>query len=177
MLNKLSRYADGVMEAAWLAVVVLLPVFFNLYSSRIFEPDKIALFRSLALIILSAWLVKGIADRGLARTAEAQLQGPTWREILRIPLVLPALSLLVVTLVSTLFSITPGVSFWGSYQRLQGVYTTLAYLVLFAALFAHLRSAEKFQRLITAIIISSLPVALYGILQRYQLDPIPWVVM
>ena len=174
MPNKLSRYADGVMEAAWLAVVVLLPVFFNLYSSRIFEPDKIALLRSLALIILSAWLVKGIADRGLTRTAEAQRQGPTWREILRIPLVLPALSLLVVTLVSTLFSITPGASFWGSYQRLQGAYTTLAYLVLFAALLAHLRSVEKFQRLITAIIVSSLPVALYGILQRYQLDPIPW---
>ena len=62
MPNKLSRYADGVMEAAWLAAVILLPVYFNLYSSRIFEPDKISLLRSLALIILTAWIVKAIAE-------------------------------------------------------------------------------------------------------------------
>ena len=46
------------MEAAWLAAVMLVPLFFNIYSSRIFEPDKLTLLRSLALVILAAWLVK-----------------------------------------------------------------------------------------------------------------------
>ncbi len=173
MPNKLSRYADGVMEAAWLAAVVVLPVYFNLYSSRIFEPDKIALFRSLALVILAAWLVKIAAGRLPAAQGEPQA-ALSWHSFFRIPLVAPALGLLAVTLLATGFSLTPRVSWWGSYQRLQGAYTTLSYLILFFALLVHLRSREKLERLITAIIASSLPVALYGILQRYQLDPIPW---
>ena len=45
--TKLSRYAEGVMEAAWLAAVIVVPVFFNVYSSRIFEPDKITLLRTI----------------------------------------------------------------------------------------------------------------------------------
>ena len=47
MTTKLSRYCDGIMEAGWLAAVILIPIFFNIYSSRIFEPDKITLLRSL----------------------------------------------------------------------------------------------------------------------------------
>jgi hypothetical protein len=58
MSTKLSRYAEGVMEAAWIAAIIMTPLFFNKYSSRIFEPDKATLLRTLALIILGAWLIK-----------------------------------------------------------------------------------------------------------------------
>jgi tetratricopeptide (TPR) repeat protein len=174
MPNKLSRYADGVMEAAWLAVVVLVPVFFNLYSSRIFEPDKIAILRTLALLVAAAWLVKVLAGGFLFKGPIPHRELAAWKEILKVPLVLPAVGLALVTLIATAFSITPSVSIWGSYPRMQGAYTTLSYLVLFAALLGNLRRSEQVERLITAIIVSSLPVALYGILQRYQLDPIPW---
>ena len=174
MPNKLSRYADGVMEAAWLAVVVLVPVLFNLYSSRIFEPDKIAVLRSLALLVAAAWLVKVLAGGFSFKGSTPHRERSAWKEMLKIPLVLPALGLALVTLIATAFSITPSVSLWGSYPRMQGAYTTLSYLVLFAALLGNLRRREQVERLITAIIVSSLPVALYGILQRYQLDPIPW---
>ncbi len=77
-------------------------------------------------------------------------------------------------LISTIFSVTPFTSFWGSYQRLQGTYTTLSYVVIFFALIANLRQRNQVERLITIAIISSLPVSLYGVLQRYQADPIPW---
>jgi hypothetical protein len=40
--TKLSRFCDGIMEAAWLAALIVVPLFFDVYSSRIFEPDKIA---------------------------------------------------------------------------------------------------------------------------------------
>src|SRR5690606_37801325 len=49
-----------------------------------------------------------------------------------------------------------------------------SYLVIFAALAANLRQRAQVERLFTVIILSSLPVSLYGILQRFQLDPIPW---
>jgi tetratricopeptide (TPR) repeat protein/O-antigen ligase len=171
--TKLSRYAAGVMEAAWLAAVMLVPLFFNIYSSRIFEPDKLTLLRSLALVILAAWLVKLIEEGGF-HWERLTPQGGGLKAILHIPLVPIVLALVVSYLISTILSVTPFTSLWGSYQRLQGTYTTFSYLVIFFALIANLRQRVQVERLFWAVILSSLPVSLYGILQHYGADPIPW---
>lgn len=175
MPSRLSRYSEGIMEAAWLAAVVLIPVFFNVFSSRIFEPDKIALLRSLALLILGSWAVKTLAEGGFKWNAIHPQEGEHWfKELLRIPLLAPVFALVVVYLISTAFSLVPRTSLLGSYQRLQGTYTVFSYLIVFAAMAIHLRRRRQVERLITTLIVASLPVALYGILQRYKLDPIPW---
>jgi len=173
MLTKLSRYCDGIMEAAWLAAVILIPLFFNVYSSRIFEPDKIALLRSLAVLILLAWVVK-LVEQGGVRWERIERSESRWKSFFRIPMVATVAGIAVLYIVATFFSVTPNVSLWGSYQRLQGTYTTLSYLVIFAAIAANLRSRKQVERLVTVIIVSSLPVALYGVLQRYKIDPVPW---
>ena len=175
MPSRLSRYCDGIMEAAWLAAVILIPVFFNVFSSRIFEPDKIAILRSLALLILGSWAVKTLAEGGLKWNALHPPEGESgFKFLLGVPIVLPVMGLVVVYLISTAFSLVPRTSFLGSYQRLQGTYTTFSYLVVFAAMAMHIRRRRQVERLITTVILASLPVALYGILQHYKLDPIPW---
>ncbi len=173
MATKLSRYAEAIMEMAWLAALIVVPVFFNVYSSRIFEPDKISLLRSLALLILGAWLVK-LLDQGGERWSNLEPGQSRWKSLLRVPMVLPVIALAVVYLISTIFSVAPSTSLWGSYQRLQGTYTLFSYLVVFAAIAANLRRREQIERLFTVAILASLPVSLYGVLQRYKLDPIPW---
>lgn len=173
MPTKLSKYCDGVMEAAWLAAVILVPLFYNIYSSRIFEPDKLTILRSLALLVLAAWIVKLVDERGptwnLIQPGEARV-----KFITKFPLLLPVTALAVLYLVSTIFSVTPRTSLWGSYQRLQGTYTTFSYLVIFASILANLRRRAQVERLVTTIVLVSLPVALYGVLQRYKIDPVPW---
>ncbi|MBN1148421.1 MAG: O-antigen ligase family protein [Anaerolineales bacterium] len=173
MPTKLSRYAEGLMEAGWLAALIVAPVFFNIYSSRIFEPDKATLLRTLALVILAAWLIK-LFEQGGLRWERLETDEPRWKTLLRIPLVAPVLILALAYLLSTIFSITPGVSLWGSYQRLQGTYTTFSYLVVFASMAVNLRRREQVERLIGVAILASLPVSLYGVLQRFKIDPIPW---
>lgn len=166
MSNRLSRFAEGVMEASWLLALIVAPLFFNIYSSRVFEPDKITLVRSLAGVALAAWLVKLIAEDGL--------RSWNWRAFWRIPLVAPVLAFVVVYAVATALSITAPVSLFGSYQRLQGTYSTFSYLVLFAVIAGNLRRREQVERIFTTVIVTSIPISLYGILQRYQLDPLPW---
>jgi tetratricopeptide (TPR) repeat protein len=161
------------MEAAWLAAVIVVPVFFNVYSSRIFEPDKLTLLRTLALVILAAWLVKLVEEGGI-HWERIKPGKPRLRSFLEIPLVIPVFCLALMYLVATLFSVTRYTSLWGSYQRLQGTYTTFSYLVVFACMAMNLRRRAQVERLVGAVIISSLPVSLYGILQRYKIDPIPW---
>jgi hypothetical protein len=41
MRTKLSIFCDKVIEAGWLAALVVVPLFFNIHSSRVFEPDKL----------------------------------------------------------------------------------------------------------------------------------------
>lgn len=173
MPSKLSRYADGVIEAAWIAVIIIVPVFFNVYSSRIFEPDKISLLRTLSLVVLAAWLVK-LIEQGGSRWEKLEFDGNFWVSTRKIPILIPVFALTIVYLVATVFSITPRTSFFGSYQRLQGFYTFLSYLVIFGALLGNLRRRIQVERILLAMIISSLPIALYGVIQRYGLDPIPW---
>jgi tetratricopeptide (TPR) repeat protein len=177
--TKLSLLCEKVIEAGWLAALILVPLFFNIYSARTFEPDKLTLMRSIALVMALAWLIK-VAETGVISAwspgggegrAEAR-QGI--RKLLDIPLFLPTMLLVLAYLISTIFSISPLVSLWGSYQRLQGTYTALSYIVIFALMATHLRSRAQVDRLVTTIILTSLPVGLYGIIQHYGLDPLPW---
>ena len=174
MSTKLSKFCDGVMEAVWLAALVVVPVFFDIYSSRIFEPDKLTLLRSLALVSLGAWLLKLVEQGGILGEMQRE-EGVSWLQTFRkTPLLWQVAGLVGIILIATIFSVTPRVSFWGSYQRLQGTYTTLSYIAIFGSLAANLRRREQVERIILTVILTSLPIGLYGILQRFQIDPVPW---
>ena len=164
--TKLSAFCDRVIEVGWLAAVIVTPLFFNVYSSRIFDPDRIAVLRTIALVMAAVWMVKLLEERASGNRDV----GCTWRT----PLVLPTLFMVVVYLVSTALSVTPWVSLFGSYSRLQGTFTTFSYVVVFLMILQGMCTRAQLDRLVTIIIVNSLPVALYGLIQRYGLDPLPW---
>lgn len=164
--TKLGTFCDSVIEVGWLAAVVVIPLLFNAHSSRIFEPEKVAILRTIALVMVALWLVKFIEERASGGGSV----GYSWRT----PLALPTLCTVVVYLVSTLLSVTPRVSLLGSYARSQGTFTTFSYIVVFLMILQGMRTRAQLDRLLTFIIVSSLPVALYGVLQRLGLDPFPW---
>jgi tetratricopeptide (TPR) repeat protein len=168
MPSKLGRFCEAIIEAGWLGALILTPLFFNVYSARVFEPDKLTLLRSIALVMIVAWLVKFVEERGWTQLREREQ--PFWR----FPMAAPMTALALVYLITTAFSVTPRVSLLGSYQRLQGTYTTLSYLVVFALIVTTLRSKAQVERLITTAILVSVPISLYGLLQKYNLDPLPW---
>lgn len=180
MQTKLSAFCDKVIEAGWLVALIVVPLFFNVYSGRVFEPDKITLLRSIVLLMVTAWLIR-LIEQGVSGQAEGQgnetrpgfwIRAKDW--IVHTPLVLPTMLLVIVYVLSTLTSITPHVSLLGSYQRLQGTYTTFSYIVVFFLMLQNLRTREQINRLVTTAILTSIPISLYGIIQHYGLDPLPW---
>ena len=182
--SKIQNYCESTIEACWLAALVVTPLFFNVYSSRVFEPDKISLLRSIALVMLLAYLVKlldggrlwlpasGDASAGRSQLADGsgaqlavgrkQLTG-LWKQ----PLLLPFALLIVSYAISTIFSISPSVSWWGSYHRLQGAYTFASYLIIAVLTVAHLRQPSQLRRLQHTIVLTSLPIAIYGVMQHF----------
>jgi tetratricopeptide (TPR) repeat protein/O-antigen ligase len=172
MQTRLSLLCEGIIEAITLAAVVLAPLFFNTTTSIVFELDKAVLVRVLAWLAALAWLVQRLETRRSPRS----LRSMTSRELrARLSsLVLPAALILLAAGLTSLVSIAPRISFWGSPVRAQGFYTILAYVVLFLAARRALQTRDQVARLITAVVVASLPVALYALAQGLQLDPIHW---
>jgi len=162
--SKLGALCERIIETGWLTVIVVTPLFFNMYSRRGFEADKLLLLRSIAAMMAAAWLIGWIEQRRTPRPSTAS----TLDRALR----LPTLALVAVYLLTTITSITPRISFFGSYTRLQGTYTTISFVVIFLLILYGLRTRRQLNRLILAAILASLPVALYGVIQRYGLDPL-----
>ncbi len=158
-----------------MALVVVVPLFFNVYSQRSFESDKIALMRSIALVMALAWVIKTLETKGWKLEANARYPIPNIQYLVsRTPLTLPTLLLAIVYILTTITSIAPRLSLWGSYHRMQGTYTTLSYIVIFFVILHSLRHRRQLHRLITVILLTSLPISLYGLMQHYGLDPIAW---
>lgn len=170
MQTRLSVFCDRIIEAGWLAALVVVPLFFNVYSSRVFEPDKLTLLRSLVLLMALAWVIKTLegfsTEKGFATTVR--------RFLTATPLHLPVLIFAGLYILTTITSVTPQISFWGSYQRLQGTLTNLSYITLFLLVAHHLRTRAQLNRILSLILLTSLPISLYGIIQHLKLDPLPW---
>jgi len=177
MHTKLGLLCDKLIEAGWLVAAVVAPLFFNFYSYRSFEPDKVTLVRSIALVMATAWLIKAL-ESGLQSTTKRGEHRPSGvkRLLSKNPLAIPALILAGTYILTTITSVVPMISFWGAYHRPGGTYTILSYITIFFVMCHSLRTRQQLERLITTILLTSLPVSLYGILQHYDLDPLPWAV-
>ncbi len=176
MRTRLGAICDKIIEAGWLAAIIIVPLFFNIHTNRVFEPDKLSLLRSIALVMAAAWLIRAVEDwrTGWEPDGLGGREIPFLQRVYRTPLVIPTLLLVLSYLISTVLSIAWRLSLLGSYQRLQGTYTTLAYIVIFFLMLEGLRTKRQFNRIINTAIVVSFPIALYALIQHFGLDPLPW---
>ncbi|PDW04992.1 hypothetical protein CJ255_01040 [Candidatus Viridilinea mediisalina] len=181
MQTTVGRWCERIAEACWLLALTIIPLYFNLYSARHFEPDKAIMLRSLALVALAAVVIRALDQlimRGeqpaRAPDPDAPAPPPAWRRMLQVPLAVPTLLYIGVFLFTTITSVVPLVSFWGSYQRMQGTYTNISYIMLAFAIVAVVQRREQVERIVTLSILTAVAVASYGIMQHLRLDPLPW---
>ncbi len=167
-MNRISRYCDGLMEAAWLAITFITPVFFNIDSSVTFEAPKIMLLRAIVLVALAAWGIKLISEGGI-RFERIPRPDKPW-QFFRIPLMLPAALMVLAYILSTIFSISPTISLIGSLYRSRSAYTLISYILLFAIIAANLRRREQLERLLGLLAAATFFVDIYAIYQKFGLD-------
>ncbi|MGD8816636.1 MAG: O-antigen ligase family protein [Acidobacteriota bacterium] len=182
--TKLSSFCEALMEAAWLACLIVTPLLFDVRSNGVFESDKAVIVRSLAVVMVLAGLLRMIDSRGASlddgaphHPASAPPSTGSGKRRARSAgsWAIAALAYLSVQVLSTISSVAPRNSFWGSFTRLQGLYTTAAYVVVFLTVLAFCRSRSQIERIIQACLLTSVPVSLYGIIQRFGTDPVPWM--
>lgn len=177
------RLLDGLIELGWLFLIIAVPVFFNVRDARIFEPDKIVLLRNTTLVMMALWGLKALylAPLYLGQRERIGPSGhpPTLPQRLRALLktrpILAAMAVfMVVYLLAMLNSLIPRISFWGSYDRLEGFYTYLNYAAILVLVAAQVRSWAQLERIVTAVIVASVPVCTYSWVQHFKIDPFTW---
>ncbi len=62
-MTRLGRFYEWVVEIGWLLAIAATPMYFNVYSSRVFEPDKATVLRSVVLLAAAAFLLGWIERR------------------------------------------------------------------------------------------------------------------
>ncbi|MFM7679738.1 MAG: hypothetical protein ACKO83_12905, partial [Roseiflexaceae bacterium] len=170
--SSLVMWSRRLLEFAWLLTIVLIPSYFNLLSSRHFEPDKAVVFRALVPMMVSLAAVVWVHMQTESRNTPSQQSW--WQRIRSFPLGIAIFVYVVFFIFAPITSIVPSVSWWGSYQRMQGTYTNLSYVAFTCILIFFVTSREQLMRILAAIIMSAVIPAAYGIVQHLELDPLPW---
>ena len=161
--GQLHLKAIGVGSAVIVLTALFLPLGFNPWGYSAFELPKVLLLR------LAATLALGIA---LSRQPDWPARiGPQLR---RSPWLRPVLAYSGALLLATLLSTNRSGSFWGIYERQQGLLTQLTYIALFLAAVFTLQGAAGQRKLWLALVWGSLPVVVYTLLQAAGHDPFRW---
>jgi tetratricopeptide (TPR) repeat protein len=148
------------LEITWLAIIFLVPLFFNPLSHQACYLNKTLLLQFLVISMLAFW----VADWILSQTS---YKGIKWRDIFNSPLYLSILIFGLLTILATAVSITPAISFWGSYFRKAGLLTLICWILFFLILAQQLRNRTQILRAIYALLLSSGIVSVIGILQHF----------
>lgn len=145
---------------------VALPVLFNPWSYNAFALPKALLLRLVLLLLAGAVLLQLTSTRpsSPASPPPGSMQRILWA----------ALALGGTLLLATLFSVNPPLSWWGSYQRQEGLLTWAAYLTLFGVTTLSLTARWQLTWVWRALVWGSGPVVGYGLLQGLGLDPFVW---
>ena len=128
---------DVFIEGTWLIFIFLLPVYFNPLGYQAFYLAKSLLIQFMASILLGAFMAQWLLRKhevGLSALKTLLTQSP-----LQIAVVVFGL----VWCVSTLFSIMPAESFWGSVARKDGLISALSWIAIFIVLSQKMRSRRQ----------------------------------
>ncbi len=161
--NTVIQFFSTVTRWGNFSVVFFVPIYFAWFQENytIFDLNKsVALHLFLAITIIS-WLIQ------ISLQGKFQWQGNKLLCIL-------GTAVAVVFLLSTIFSLHPVISLWGSYERQQGLYNLWHYLALTFFIVVVIKNREQLHNLIIALLLGSVFASAYGLLQLFGLDFYKW---
>ncbi len=182
---KKSKILDILIEAVYLAVIILVPLYFSVVfpTFNVFELGKTILFHLLTLLFSSLTLIKIIFSPNSGRLFLLAVKTLFIKKrYYLIPLIF-----IIGLGISICFSGDWRQSFFGSYHRQAGYLSYLYYFSFFSLLSFNLLTAfknegeklatvlkRKIKRFLVSAVISGTIVAVYAILQILGIDFLTW---
>lgn len=177
----MNQKINWIVETGALVVVSLLPVCFDPFAHKVeilwrFEPIKVMFFQSVMLVVLIMVGALTLFDHcryPLYKKTHPPIS--SYRMYDRNPLALFASLYMVVYVLSTVYSVDPRLSLWGAGWNPLGTITTLLAVLFFLLLAEAIHTRQQVHRIINALLVGSIPVTAYGIIQYLGLDPFNWI--
>ena len=135
----------GLFAALFTPLVVTNSLFFPFITGKAF------FFRIIIEVIFGAWLLLVLTNTAYRPRFTA--------------LLLAVVGLMVVTTLSTIFSVNPPHSFWSNFERMDGLLLYLHLLAYFLVLSSMLRTEKLWKWFFNSSIVVSLAVCIYGLVQ------------
>lgn len=157
MSKKLHHRLQTWQEALWLLIVLLTPLFVNLWVEQQFEASKVWLLRSLIWILVVVWLYSRLAGQ-----PSKPLPSPVNKLIL---------ALLLILILATLLSPNRTIATFGTLERAGGLITQLSYFALFFCVATQINAAQS-RRLMYAAVIPAIPICLFALAQAAGWQPL-----
>lgn len=153
MSNQPRWSSSAVITNLFATLVTILPFVFCWLNDELFEFNKMLVVYGFTILIGGTWIAQMIVRKKI-----------NWQ---RTPLDLPLLLFFLSQLISTLFSLHPRTSWLGYYTRLNGgLLSTISYLVLYYS-FVNNVDRKGRKKILTGLLISSILVSLYAILEHF----------
>jgi len=149
LLVKILKYA------IYSTVFIPLIIFSQFISP--FHFGKVVVFRSIVEIMAAFYLVLAIKDR-------------YYRPPLKHPLLIILVLFTLLFGISSITSINPYLSFWGSLERMGGLWTFLHYLIYFVILISVFKTKKDWFRLLKIMVFVGVLSALYGFGQKTNIS-------
>ena len=148
----------------WLASVIKIIIYITAFVPLIifsqfispFHFGKVVVFRSLVQVMLVFYLILIIKDRSYLPVKH--------------PLLVIFILFTLVFGVSTIISVNPYLSFWGSLERMGGLWSFIHYLVFFVVLTSVFRSRQDWLRLLKISVFVGVLSAIYGFGQKTDIE-------
>ena len=167
------------MEGLWLAAILLIPIIIAPQDSMIFhyQLPKIVLLRGMVSLLAVLWLLRWLSTPALPISTDGAAISLGWPAFKRWTAAQPVrlvsvgvLTFVFLNVLSTMFSVSPGVSAWGGFKAPDGygLHNVVVFAVLFLVIARNLTTRAQVWRLLAAVAASGGMVALIGVLQRFD---------
>ncbi|MEW6680216.1 MAG: O-antigen ligase family protein, partial [bacterium] len=159
MKKKRQNNIPKIIVVFFLIILFLVPLIFLVPVSSV-DLTKIGVLYGGLSLILCLFVYKFSKDKEFPRIIS--------------PILVPIVLFFWAAIFSTIFSQYPYLSFIGDYNRLQGLLTITAYILLFYISFLLSRNKKVLSLMLNTILLSNFFAGIYGIIQRLGLDPYQW---
>lgn len=172
---KVNQFFHRIYTFLLCVLIIGNPLIFSSYTRSVFEVNKLLLLRGVSLLLLAFWGFKKLLDYYHNRQADLkdsyEILGIRWK---RVGLEIPSLLYVIVTLITCVFSTNVWLAIIGSYDRWEGIFTVLNYVVLVFFVAKLVVKRSHFFVILFCLVLASMLSGLYGVLQSLGFDVMRW---
>lgn len=157
--SSFGRSLDRAAECLWLTIIFVIPLYINLLCLGSFLFAKSLLFQFMVLVLL------GVTAARWLLTVRNNGNGHRVAGVRQSPLQAAAIFFGVAWIISTVFSVMPYRSMWGSLHWQSGLSSLLCQVIFFMVIAQSVKTRAQVYRIIYTLLISSGLVCIIGIVQ------------